>query len=97
MKGVSEVFRNRKIPFTVEVKDSLPILTAHACPYPELAEKDRSICAMERMLFSDLVGEKLSLESCRLDGDSCCSFQPSRLEQLQPKRENALSVSDPGS
>jgi DeoR family transcriptional regulator, suf operon transcriptional repressor len=88
MKGVSEVFGNRKIPFTVEMKDSLPILTAHACPYPELAEKDRSVCAMERMLFSELVGEKLTLENCRLDGDSCCSFQPSRLEQTEPTLES---------
>jgi DeoR family suf operon transcriptional repressor len=88
MNSISEVFGNRRIPFSVETNNELPILTAHACPYPELAEKDKSICAMERMLFSDLVGEKLTLENCRLDGDSCCSFQPSRLEQTEPKREN---------
>ncbi len=89
MEAVAEVFGGRKIPFVVEMKDSLPVLTALACPYPDLAEKDKSICAMERMLFSELVGEKLNLESCRLDGDSCCSFQPSRSESNESKRENA--------
>lgn len=89
MEAVSAMFGSRKIPFTVEVNDDLPILHAHACPYPELAEKDKSICAMERMLFSDLVGEKLTLESCRLDGDSCCSFQPHRPEAIESKPENA--------
>ena len=28
----------------------------HACPYPNLAESDRNVCAMEKMLFSELVG-----------------------------------------
>lgn len=53
---------------------SLPILTALACPYPELAEQDRGICAMERMLFSELVGQDVRLAECRLDGDQCCRF-----------------------
>jgi DeoR family suf operon transcriptional repressor len=83
MRSVSELFRSKKVPFSVEVKDGLPVLSALACPYPELAEKDKSICAMERMLFSELVGEKLNLESCRLDGDSCCSFQQSRPETVE--------------
>lgn len=88
MQEITELFSSRKVPFSAELKDGLPVLTALACPYPELAEKDKSICAMERMLFSDLVGEKLHLESCRLDGDSCCSFQPAKTELIELKREN---------
>ncbi len=55
-------------------KGSLPVLTALACPYPELAEQDRGICAMERMLFSEMLGRDVRLSECRLDGDSCCRF-----------------------
>lgn len=88
MEAVAEIFSERKVPFVVELKESLPVLTALACPYPDLAEKDKSICAMERMLISELVGEKLSLENCRLNGDSCCSFQPSRSELNEPTLEN---------
>ena len=29
------------------------VLTVWACPYPELAEVDRGICAMERMMFAE--------------------------------------------
>jgi predicted ArsR family transcriptional regulator len=50
------------------------VLTAVACPYPELAEQDRGVCAMERMMFSEMVGERLKLTDCRLDGDACCRF-----------------------
>jgi DeoR family suf operon transcriptional repressor len=53
---------------------ALPVLTALACPYPELADQDRGVCAMERMLFSELIGTNLRLAECRLDGDQCCRF-----------------------
>jgi len=55
----------------------LPVLTALACPYPGLAEQDRGVCAMERLMFSELLGENLRLSECRLDGASCCTFEPS--------------------
>ena len=55
MNSMAALFRTRQVPFEVEKRDGeLPVLTALACPYPELAEKDRSICAMERMMFAEL-------------------------------------------
>ena len=48
----------------------------HACPYPELAGKDRAICAMERVLFSELVGADLQLAQWRLDGGGSASSGP---------------------
>jgi predicted ArsR family transcriptional regulator len=77
MRSLAEVLRKRKVPFEVEANPGeLPVLKALGCPYTELAEQDRSICAMERMLFSEIVGEKLNLTECRLDGQECCTFQP---------------------
>ena len=52
----------------------LPILTALACPYPELAEEDPGICAVERMMFADLIGTNVRLAECRLSGDHFCRF-----------------------
>jgi len=66
----------REIPFEFNGSGKLPVLTALACPYPDLAEQDRSICAMEQMLFSELLGATVELTSCRLDGASCCTFEP---------------------
>jgi DeoR family transcriptional regulator, suf operon transcriptional repressor len=40
-----------------------------------LAEQDRGICGVERMLFSELLGENIRLSECRLDGASCCRFE----------------------
>lgn len=74
MQAVSHLFSERDVPFDVEDSGPLPVLTALACPYPELAEQDRGICALERMMFSDLVGSSLRLSDCRLDGDTCCRF-----------------------
>lgn len=81
MESVVDLFRDRQVPFEVDRSNPLlPVLKALACPYPALAEQDRSICSLERMMFSELVGENLRLSSCRLDGERCCSFEPSNRE-----------------
>lgn len=92
LEGVAALFNDRQIPFEVEEArepNQLPVLTALACPYPELAEQDRSVCTMERMLFSELVGEKMTLSKCRLDGEPCCTFE------VQPPA--AVAASGPSS
>lgn len=77
MQALSELFAERRVPMDVQSQDSLPVLTATACPYPDLAERDRSICSVEQMLYSELLGADVQLSSCRLDGAECCSFQSS--------------------
>jgi predicted ArsR family transcriptional regulator len=74
MEALAKLFTQREIPFEVGEQNGLPVLHALACPYPELAEQDRSVCAMERMMFSELLGENVRLDQCRLDGANCCTF-----------------------
>jgi len=78
MESLAELFRQRQIPFDIERSHDLPVLYARACPYPDLAERDRSVCAMEKNLFSELLGENVRLTNCRLDGHACCTFEPTR-------------------
>jgi predicted ArsR family transcriptional regulator len=77
MQSLATLMNGRDVLFDVDNSRDLPVLTAMACPYPELAEQDRSICAMERILFSEVVGEPLKLSECRLDGANCCTFETS--------------------
>ncbi len=77
MQQVAELMSDRNVPFSREGTMELPVLTAWACPYPALAEEDRGICAMENMVFTELVGAKVKLSECRLDGGTCCRFQTS--------------------
>jgi predicted ArsR family transcriptional regulator len=53
----------------------IPVLRQHTCPYYELAEADRAICALERKMFEKVLGRSLRLSQCRLDGDRVCDFQ----------------------
>jgi predicted ArsR family transcriptional regulator len=76
MRSLAELLNQRRVPFSVERPAGEPVLTAHACPYPELSKSDRTICAMERVLFSELVGKELRLAKCRHDGGGICQFQP---------------------
>lgn len=77
MRDLARLMSERQVPFEVDDSNGLPIITALACPYPDLAEHDRSICAMERMMMSEVLGEAVKLAECRLDGGGCCSFEPS--------------------
>ena len=76
MEQLGQLFEERHIPFTVGRQGELPILTVYACPYPELAGDDRSICTLERQMFTQVLGTELNQTECRLDGDTCCTFEP---------------------
>jgi DeoR family suf operon transcriptional repressor len=52
----------------------LPVLRVLDCPYPDLVERDRGICAVEKMLFAELLDHDVRLSQCRLDGHACCEF-----------------------
>ena len=74
MQSLKKLLSGRNIPVAVESSGGLPVLTVLACPYPDLAEQDRTICSMERIMFAELLGENLTLNQCRLDEGSCCTF-----------------------
>jgi predicted ArsR family transcriptional regulator len=79
LESVADMLRARGISCTVEAGspergEPLPVLTTHSCPYPDLAEQDRGICAAEQTMLQRLVGEPVKLADCRLDGGDCCRF-----------------------
>jgi predicted ArsR family transcriptional regulator len=77
MTALARVMEERDIPFHVDQSGQLPVLSALACPYPELARMDRSVCTMEKLMLSEILGNSVRLSECRLDGASCCTFTPS--------------------
>jgi len=77
MAELAQLMSGQDLPFEVDESEELPVLTALACPYPDLAEQDRGVCAMEKMLLSSVLGEGLTLSACRLDGANCCTFETS--------------------
>lgn len=78
LAGVATLLRERDISCQFDAADpahgGLPVLTSFGCPFPELAEQDRGICAAERIMLQHLVGAPVQLAACRLDGGSCCRF-----------------------
>jgi predicted ArsR family transcriptional regulator len=81
MRSLAEWFTLRRIPARVERQSGLPILNIHGCPYPDLAQHDRTICEMETELFSKLVGHSLKLGRCQDHG--CCTFQTAAASLVQ--------------
>ena len=77
MESLRVLFAERRVPVEVVQgrRRHCPVLRVVDCPYPELAAKDRSICAMEKMMFQEMVDQPLNLAQCRLDGHACCQFE----------------------
>ena len=71
------ILHDRGIETEVAYDDgpSMPVLKQHSCPYYELAEVDRAVCAMERKMFEKVLGRGLRLSQCRLDGHRSCDFE----------------------
>lgn len=77
MASLAGMMNDREVPFEVNESGGLPVLSALACPYPELAKADRGVCTMEKLMLSEVLGESVRLSACRLDGANCCTFTPS--------------------
>ena len=75
MQSLGKLFEERQLSVRVEQSGKLPVLVVDDCPYPDLAAVDRSVCAMESLLFEKLLGQGLKLSACRLDGHACCQFE----------------------
>ncbi|MFM7243325.1 MAG: helix-turn-helix transcriptional regulator [Planctomycetaceae bacterium] len=73
LAGLAALMSERDIACCVE-QGELPVLTTYSCPYPELADEDRSVCVAERLMIQELVGTAVRLSECRLDGAPCCRF-----------------------
>lgn len=70
--------------------DSLTlVLKQHSCPYQELAEVDRAVCAMERKMFEKVVGRGLRISQCRLDGYHSCDFEEKPVFKIDPAPSSA--------
>jgi len=76
MESLAGLLARRRVPFSVDGPPMEPVLTAHACPYPDLAEADPSICMLEKMLFSRLLGKEVQLIQSDQGGRMRCQFQP---------------------
>jgi len=86
MRCLQQLLAQRRIPVSVEELNSHVALTTYACPYPRLAEQDRAVCAMERPLYSELVGCEVELTHCRLDDGEPCPFETR--EPRSPRSRN---------
>jgi DeoR family suf operon transcriptional repressor len=78
MESLRELLEKRRVRCDVDTRGSVPTFTLRDCPYLDLAEVDGTVCQMETMLFSQLLGDEVVLSQCRLDGHACCQFRPNR-------------------
>jgi predicted ArsR family transcriptional regulator len=93
MESLRELLEKRRVRCEIDTPVDGPTFTLRDCPYSELAEVDSTICEMETMLFSQLLGDEVVLSQCRLDGHSCCQFEPKSETNNQEGQNNCLTRS----
>ncbi len=82
MDAMAKLLTQRKVPTQFDNRSpgsatQLPVITVHACPFPDLAAVNRrSACELEQAVFSEAVGAPMELSCCRLDGHDSCQFRP---------------------
>jgi predicted ArsR family transcriptional regulator len=74
MESLRELLEERRVRCEVDSSKGNPTFTLRDCPYPDLADVDSTICQVETMLFSQLLGDEVVLSECRLDGHASCQF-----------------------
>lgn len=80
VRELMALFVGRQIPLEYEEgEEGKPVLNVLACPYPEIAEQDRAVCTLEKAMFAELLGQNMTLSHCRLDGETCCTYELTQL------------------
>lgn len=89
---LGSILHDRGIETEVSRRDGSAslVLKQHSCPYHELAEVDRAVCAMERKMFEKVVGHGLRISQCRLDGYRSCDFEEKPVFQIDTKPAKAV-------
>ncbi len=64
--------------------DDFIVLHAYNCPYHELAQDHRDICAMDEELLRKVLGTDVNLTACIMDGHAGCRFVVSNSGVTQP-------------
>jgi len=61
----------------VEIDETNGQVTMHkrSCPFIGMFDEERSVCRMDKMIMTHVVGKPVQRISCRHDGDPCCVFQ----------------------
>lgn len=75
MEQLKEALEERGFVVELDHSGPLPILREHNCPYHDIASGDASICELEQRVFERVLGTKMNLAECCLDGHHCCEFQ----------------------
>ena len=83
MESLRELLEKRRVRCEIDTPGGDLTFTLRDCPYLDLAEVDSTICQMETMLFSQLLGDEIVLSQCRLDGHTCCQFVPNRKQTIR--------------
>jgi predicted ArsR family transcriptional regulator len=78
MESLRELLEERRVRCEIDTLGGGPTFTLRDCPYLDLADVDSTICQMETILFSQLLGDEVVLSQCRLDGHACCQFGPNQ-------------------
>jgi predicted ArsR family transcriptional regulator len=87
VEQLAEALDRRGVLTDVAVEDDNTIvLRTYNCPYHELAQEHRDICAMDEELMRKVLGQEVNLSACMMDGHRGCAFVVSNVQTAENGR-----------
>lgn len=74
MTSLCAILEERGIPVDVDLRKDKAGLQIYACPYYDVAQEHPAICAMERSMLEQVLGEEIRLEGAIREGKRSCHF-----------------------
>ena len=75
LRAMTDLLADEGVLVEIDERGGQVTMHKRSCPFIGMFEETRSVCRMDEMLMTHVVGEPVQRISCRLDGDPCCVFQ----------------------
>ncbi|MBX7168770.1 MAG: hypothetical protein K1X74_20710 [Pirellulales bacterium] len=96
---LAELLAREGVVVDVEQRPDRVVLHQRTCPFVDMVDDSRAVCAVEKAMMCGVVGFPVEMVGCRLDGNSGCTFQvhaappPSDSLDYPPTGPGATAVS----
>lgn len=80
LRQLADILRREGDLVEIEAVNGDLVMRRRSCGFFSMFEEKRSVCAVDSMMLSKVIGRPVRQISCRHDGAPCCSFEIARAD-----------------
>ncbi len=75
LRELAQILQDEGVLVDFEESDGRYVLHERTCPYIDMIDQDRAVCAVEQRMMEQVTGVPIKAVACRLDGCPGCTFE----------------------